>query len=196
MSSEQQDDSVDRSSGSGRVSDKDHDPHTDDSDGEGKTPARPPQSSRPETSPNPRSSSGDFAAAEDNPRCQPNIQGASGHGSTSTAGPGSVESSSNSLFSVLQSRTTRRGLFVDPSRDNFRTMTKLYSSMSPAADSVNLSTQTHGAVFNLEYSPDGSVLTVACEQTEVLLFDPISSKHIKTLVEAHEDCVNNIRCRR
>lgn len=38
-----------------------------------------------------------------------------------------------------------------------------------------------------------SVLTVACEQTEVLLFDPISSRHIKTLVEAHEDCVNNIR---
>nr|XP_009675194.1 PREDICTED: uncharacterized protein LOC104145401 isoform X2 [Struthio camelus australis] len=37
-----------------------------------------------------------------------------------------------------------------------------------------------------------SVLTVACEQTEVLLFDPISSKHIKTLSEAHEDCVNNI----
>lgn len=34
---------------------------------------------------------------------------------------------------------------------------------------------------------------MACEQTEVLLFDPISSRHIKTLVEAHEDCVNNIR---
>lgn len=41
--------------------------------------------------------------------------------------------------------------------------------------------------------PCRSVLTVACEQTEVLLFDPISSKHIKTLSEAHEDCVNNIR---
>lgn len=42
--------------------------------------------------------------------------------------------------------------------------------------------------------PLRSVLTVACEQTEVLLFDPISSRHIKTLTEAHEDCVNNIRC--
>ncbi|GAB1288469.1 DDB1- and CUL4-associated factor 10 [Apodemus speciosus] len=71
-------------------------------------------------------------------------------------------------------------------------MTNLYGSIHPA-DSVYLSTRTHGAVFNLEYSPDGSVLTVACEQTEVLLFDPISSKHIKTLSEAHEDCVNNIR---
>uniref|UniRef100_H3CYW3 DDB1- and CUL4-associated factor 10 n=1 Tax=Tetraodon nigroviridis TaxID=99883 RepID=H3CYW3_TETNG len=98
-----------------------------------------------------------------------------------------------SLFSWLQGRPTRRGVFVDPARDNFRTMTSLYCSMNSAVESVNLSTQTHGAVFNLEYSPDGSVLTVACEQTEVLLFDPISSKHIKTLTEAHEDCVNNIR---
>ncbi|XP_048853130.1 DDB1- and CUL4-associated factor 10 isoform X1 [Brienomyrus brachyistius] len=98
-----------------------------------------------------------------------------------------------SVFQWLRKRTLGRGLHVDPARDNFRTMTSLYCSMSPATDSVNLSTQTHGAVFNLEYSPDGSVLTVACEQTEVLLFDPVSSRHIKTLVEAHEDCVNNIR---
>uniref|UniRef100_A0A8C8RGC0 DDB1- and CUL4-associated factor 10 n=1 Tax=Pelusios castaneus TaxID=367368 RepID=A0A8C8RGC0_9SAUR len=96
------------------------------------------------------------------------------------------------LFGWLRSRCLGRGLFVDPARDNFRAMTGLYSSIQPA-DSVYLSTRTHGAVFNLEYSPDGSVLTVACEQTEVLLFDPISSKHIKTLSEAHEDCVNNIR---
>uniref|UniRef100_A0A8C7ZKK6 DDB1- and CUL4-associated factor 10 n=1 Tax=Oryzias sinensis TaxID=183150 RepID=A0A8C7ZKK6_9TELE len=112
--------------------------------------------------------------------------------SQTASGP-SAGSSGGSLFSWLQRRSARRGLFVDPARDNFRTMTSLYCSMNPAAESVNLSTQTHGAVFNLEYSPDGSVLTVACEQTEVLLFDPISSRHIKTLAEAHEDCVNNIR---
>ncbi|XP_064191344.1 DDB1- and CUL4-associated factor 10 [Anguilla rostrata] len=106
---------------------------------------------------------------------------------------GLVNGIGNCVFRWLRKRTIGRGLFVDPARDNFRTMMSLYSSMNPAADSVNISTQTHGAVFNLEYSPDGSVLTVACEQTEVLLFDPISSRHIKTLVEAHEDCVNNIR---
>lgn len=61
----------------------------------------------------------------------------------------------NSLFSWLRSRLIRRGVFVDPARDNFRTMTSLYCSMNPAVESVNLSTQTHGAVFNLEYSPDG-----------------------------------------
>ncbi|XP_053555990.1 DDB1- and CUL4-associated factor 10 [Bombina bombina] len=100
--------------------------------------------------------------------------------------------SSGQLFWWLKDRCIGRGLCVDPARDNYKTMTSLYSSIHPA-DSVNLSTRTHGAVFNLEYSPDGSVLTVACEQTEVLLFDPVSSKHIKTLSEAHEDCVNNIR---
>ncbi|XP_078058120.1 DDB1- and CUL4-associated factor 10 isoform X2 [Mustelus asterias] len=99
------------------------------------------------------------------------------------------------VFSWVQGRSISRGLspLVDPVRETYCIMTSLYGSMNPA-DSVTLSTQTHGAAFNLEYSPDGSVLTVACEQTEVLLFDPVSSKHIKTLSEAHEDCVNNIRC--
>lgn len=66
-----------------------------------------------------------------------------------------TSSSRESIFSWLRNRSVRRGPLVDPARDNFRTMTRLYSSMSPATDSVNLSTQTHGAVFNLEYSPDG-----------------------------------------
>lgn len=66
-----------------------------------------------------------------------------------------TSSARDSLFSWLRNRSVRTGPLVDPARDNFRTMTRLYSSMSPAADSVNLSTQTHGAVFNLEYSPDG-----------------------------------------
>ncbi|KAJ8398924.1 hypothetical protein AAFF_G00418320 [Aldrovandia affinis] len=112
--------------------------------------------------------------------------------STSESVEPSTGGSTNGLFWWLRKRTLGRGRFIDPSRDNFRTMTSMYRSMNPA-DSVNLSTKTHGAVFNLEYSPDGSVLTVACEQTEVLLFDPVSSRHIRTLVEAHEDCVNNIR---
>ncbi|KAI5108162.1 DDB1- and CUL4-associated factor 10 [Silurus meridionalis] len=120
-------------------------------------------------------------------------RGSRSESAADVAAPSARSAARESLFSWLRNRSVRRGPLVDPARDNFRTMTRLYSSMSPARDSMNLSTQTHGAVFNLEYSPDGSVLTVACEQTEVLLFDPVSSKHIKTLVEAHEDCVNNIR---
>lgn len=58
------------------------------------------------------------------------------------------------LFGWLRQRSLGRGLFVDPARDHFRTMTNLYCSIHPA-DSVYLSTRTHGAVFNLEYSPDG-----------------------------------------
>eukprot|EP00071_Canis_lupus_P052781 XP_538739.2 DDB1- and CUL4-associated factor 10 isoform X1 [Canis lupus familiaris] len=119
------------------------------------------------------------------PDCRAGSRGRHGLG-VGLGGPGAR------LFGWLRERSLGRGLFVDPARDNFRTMTNLYGSIHPA-DSVYLSTRTYGAVFNLEYSPDGSVLTVACEQTEVLLFDPISSKHIKTLSEAHEDCVNNIR---
>ncbi|XP_074133322.1 DDB1- and CUL4-associated factor 10-like [Sminthopsis crassicaudata] len=96
------------------------------------------------------------------------------------------------LFRLLGSRSQGWGNYIDPARDNFRMVTSLYSSLHPV-DSLYLNTRTHGAIFNLEYSPSGSVLAAACELNEVLLFDPISSKHIKTLSEAHENCVNNIR---
>ncbi|XP_074134482.1 LOW QUALITY PROTEIN: DDB1- and CUL4-associated factor 10-like [Sminthopsis crassicaudata] len=96
------------------------------------------------------------------------------------------------LFRLLESRSLGRGNYIDPARDNFRMVTSLYKTIHPE-DSLYLNTRTHGAIFNLEYSPNGSVLTAACELNEVLLFDPISSKHIRTLSEAHNDCVNNIK---
>lgn len=86
------------------------------------------------------------------------VQGSSRLELAADGGTGSgcrSSSACDSLFSWICRRTIRRGPFVDPARDHFRTMTRLYSSMSPATDSVNLTTQTHGAVFNLEYSPDG-----------------------------------------
>lgn len=58
------------------------------------------------------------------------------------------------LFGWLRGRCLGRSAAVDPARDSFRAMTGLYGSIQPA-DSVYLSTRTHGAVFNLEYSPDG-----------------------------------------
>lgn len=58
------------------------------------------------------------------------------------------------LFGWLRGRSLGRSAAVDPARDTFRAMTGLYGSIQPA-DSVYLSTRTHGAVFNLEYSPDG-----------------------------------------
>jgi len=157
MSSEHRSDSEDAAeeerpnSGS---SDKEEDPDLDDSDAEDEI--------APTVSPSPPGSGGirperraRSAASEAGvePRCDPAASTAPQPGSGETA---SAElRSGNSVFSWLQSRTIRRGVFVDPARDNFRTMTSLYCSMNPAAESVNLSTQTHGAVFNLEYSPDG-----------------------------------------
>lgn len=81
------------------------------------------------------------------PDCRAGSRGRHGLGA-GLGGPGAR------LFGWLRERSLGRGLFVDPARDNFRTMTNLYGSIHPA-DSVYLSTRTHGAVFNLEYSPDG-----------------------------------------
>lgn len=69
------------------------------------------------------------------------------------AGPGGV-GGRGGLLGWLRRRGLGRGPFVDPARDNYRALTGLYSAIQPA-DSVSLSTRTHGAVFNLEYSPDG-----------------------------------------
>lgn len=68
------------------------------------------------------------------------------------ADPGS--GASGGLFAWLRGRCLGRGAAVDPARDTFDAMTGLYGAIQPA-DSVSLSTRTHGAVFNLEYSPDG-----------------------------------------
>eukprot|EP00058_Branchiostoma_floridae_P018326 XP_002603815.1 hypothetical protein BRAFLDRAFT_86651 [Branchiostoma floridae] len=52
---------------------------------------------------------------------------------------------------------------------------------------------THGAVFNLEFSPDGKVLAAACEHTDVLLYDPLTTRQFHKMERAHLDCVNCIR---
>lgn len=144
--SEDPDDSRDRPNG-GSVSDKEEDPDIDDSDEEDDI-ARRTSPSPPARSEDPPVRSAESPVLDEcGPAAAPPKE--SGGGSDADSGRGI------SLFSWLQSRTIRRGVFVDPARDNFRTMTSLYRSMNPAVESVNLSTKTHGAVFNLEYSPDG-----------------------------------------
>ena len=36
----------------------------------------------------------------------------------------------------------------------------------------------HGAVFNFDFAKDGALLVAACERKSLLLFDPLSHKHI------------------
>lgn len=148
MSSQHQSDSEDADESQGRPnsgSDKEEDPDIDDSDVEGdivRVCSPPPL--------------GDSAGQADHSVRSP---GEADTGSAPPPGGGGDVNAfirrGNSLFSWLQGRPIRRGVLVDPARDNFRTMTSLYCSMNSAVESVNLSTQTHGAVFNLEYSPDG-----------------------------------------
>ncbi|XP_028568095.2 DDB1- and CUL4-associated factor 10 [Podarcis muralis] len=154
----------------------------------GPTPERPPRGEGDQTPPPPPPSP---------PREPPPPDAASAASAAAASSAAAVAAAvsvpGGGLFAWVRGRRLGHGgRCVEPARDTFRAMTGLYGAIQPA-DSVSPITRTHGAVFNLEYSPGGSVLTVACEQTEVLLFDPISSKHIKTLSEAHEDCVNNIR---
>ncbi|XP_076630424.1 DDB1- and CUL4-associated factor 10 homolog [Colletes latitarsis] len=70
----------------------------------------------------------------------------------------------------------------------------LYSSIQPVASWDHaLSTDPHGGVFNLEYSPDGSLLLAACERKTILMFDPLTRRLIQAIENAHNDCVNCVR---
>ncbi|GAB1865174.1 WD repeat-containing protein 32-like protein [Camponotus japonicus] len=78
--------------------------------------------------------------------------------------------------------------------DNFHKT--LYSSIQPITSwdhGDNLSAARHGGVFNLEYSPDGSLLLAACEKKSILMFDPLCRKLIHAIDNAHNDCVNCVR---
>lgn len=154
--SEDADESQDRPDSRG-ASDKDEEQGIEDSDVDDDivpvASSSPVRSSGGRTEPSPGSPvvTAATAAGEQPADCKPSAEPqAASSGVSGTDGR-----RGNSLFSWLRSRLIRRGVFVDPARDNFRTMTSLYCSMNPAVESVNLSTQTHGAVFNLEYSPDG-----------------------------------------
>uniref|UniRef100_A0A182Y4X7 WD_REPEATS_REGION domain-containing protein n=1 Tax=Anopheles stephensi TaxID=30069 RepID=A0A182Y4X7_ANOST len=53
--------------------------------------------------------------------------------------------------------------------------------------------QDGGAICNLEFSPDGTVLAAACEHKSIVLFDPLTEKQVCTVDNAHDGSVNCIR---
>lgn len=51
----------------------------------------------------------------------------------------------------------------------------------------------HGGIFNLSFSPNGSVLVAATERKSLLFFDPFSHKLVNTVEAAHKDSVNYVK---
>lgn len=51
----------------------------------------------------------------------------------------------------------------------------------------------HGGIFNLSFSPNGSLLVAATQRKSLLLFDPLTHSLINTVEEAHHDSVNYVR---
>uniref|UniRef100_A0A1B6LSV5 Uncharacterized protein n=1 Tax=Graphocephala atropunctata TaxID=36148 RepID=A0A1B6LSV5_9HEMI len=75
-------------------------------------------------------------------------------------------------------------------------MKSLYSNIMPCSTwdyNDSLQHSMPGGVFNLEFSPDGSLLVAACEKRSILMFDPLSRKLIHAVDDAHFDCVNCVR---
>lgn len=57
----------------------------------------------------------------------------------------------------------------------------------------NGNNEHHGGIFNLSFTPDGSLLLAATENKAILLYDPITHQHIRTVSKAHDASINYIK---
>lgn len=77
-----------------------------------------------------------------------------------------------------------------------RFMKGLYNAFAPCTSwdhNKGLQSAAPGGIFNLEFSPDGSLLVAACEKRSILMFDPLSRQLLSAVDNAHLDCVNCVR---
>lgn len=51
----------------------------------------------------------------------------------------------------------------------------------------------HGGIFNLSFSPNGSVLVAATQRKSLIIFDPLTHSVINKVTDAHLDSVNYVR---
>uniref|UniRef100_A0A6B2EM11 Putative wd40 repeat-containing protein n=1 Tax=Phlebotomus kandelakii TaxID=1109342 RepID=A0A6B2EM11_9DIPT len=96
------------------------------------------------------------------------------------------------VFSWLENRS--RG-FRPRIGDTDRICRSLYSTIEPSDvwAKQNVSNHLWGGVYNLEFSPDGSILVAACEKKSIVLFATNTFKETKIIRQAHSDCVNCVK---
>ncbi|CAH0594353.1 unnamed protein product [Chrysodeixis includens] len=71
----------------------------------------------------------------------------------------------------------------------------LYCGMKAIAtwDSDREKAPPTGGIFNLEFSPEGTLLVAACEKKSIQIFDPLTHERIHAVNGAHTDCVNCVK---
>uniref|UniRef100_A0A1L8DNM0 Putative wd40 domain protein n=1 Tax=Nyssomyia neivai TaxID=330878 RepID=A0A1L8DNM0_9DIPT len=96
------------------------------------------------------------------------------------------------LFSWLEHRS--RGLQPRIGETD-RIWRSLYSTIEPSGAWAKQSVSNHlwGGVYNLEFSPDGSILVAACEKRSIVLIATNTFKETKIIRQAHSDCVNCVK---
>ncbi|XP_068619101.1 DDB1- and CUL4-associated factor 10 homolog isoform X2 [Battus philenor] len=100
----------------------------------------------------------------------------------------------NSAFSPYRLLRRETG-FQNPVGTENALAKSLYCGMKPIAswDSEQANDVPTGGVFNLEFSPEGSLLVAACEKKSIQIFDPLTHRRIHSVNGAHSDCVNCVK---
>ncbi|GAB6023174.1 hypothetical protein CHUAL_007999 [Chamberlinius hualienensis] len=93
-------------------------------------------------------------------------------------------------------QTIEDGSWTPHLGNNNELYSNLYRNMSPVYSwdpTTTVNHTGHGAVFNLDFSPDGLMLVAACEKRSILVFDSLRGKLINYVNDAHFACVNCVR---
>lgn len=95
-------------------------------------------------------------------------------------------------------RKSKRGLFSNTSSSHSLSsysspLTLNSSSSSSLSSSVTTSSNSHGGIFNLSFTPDGSLLLAATEGKAILAYDPFTHQLVKTVPNAHDAALNYIK---
>ncbi|CAK1583823.1 unnamed protein product [Parnassius mnemosyne] len=100
----------------------------------------------------------------------------------------------NSAFSPYRLIRRETG-FQNPIGAENAIARSLYCGMKPIAswDCEQANDVPTGGVFNLEFSPEGSLLVAACEKKSIQIFDPLTHRRIHSVNGAHSDCVNCVK---
>ncbi|XP_075982573.1 DDB1- and CUL4-associated factor 10 homolog isoform X2 [Anticarsia gemmatalis] len=99
-----------------------------------------------------------------------------------------------SAFNPYRLREREMG-FQSPIGSSDAMAKSLYCGMKPIAswDFERDKSPPTGGVFNLEFSPEGSLLVAACEKKSIQIFDPLTQEKIHSVTGAHSDCVNCVK---
>lgn len=93
---------------------------------------------------------------------------------------------------MYQAMSVTKDLIYDVTLNNCNILNMLVTRLGKPSLPIWNSDQ-YGGIFNLSFSPNGSLVVAATQRKSLLLFDPLTHKLVQSVRDAHFDAVNYVR---